>query len=81
MAMNKFKVKDLVRIKDQKVVMMLGILEPQNSESFKKELEVTFVSTLFRDGSPIPIYRCTPIGKYFSPLNEYSFEGDQLEKL
>lgn len=79
--MSKFKVKDLVRIKDQKVITMLGNLEPQNSESFKKDLEVTFVSTLFRDGSPIPIYRCTPKEKYLNPLNEYSFEEDQLEKV
>jgi hypothetical protein len=76
--MNKFKVNDLVKIKDPKVIAMLGNLEPKNLEAFKKQLTVSFVSTLFSGDERLTIYRCVPTdeNQFFAPLNDYSFEED-----
>ncbi len=80
--MNKFKVNDLVKIKDPKVIAMLGTLEPKNLDAFKKQLVVSFVSLLFSADERLTFYLCVPVAEnqFLSPYNDYSFEEDQLEK-
>lgn len=77
--MSKFKVKDLVKIKDQKVAAMWGRLKPENAEALRGALEITFISETTQDVCPLVRYSLTPVSKYINPLEDYQLDEDDLE--